>query len=292
LVLGAAAAVIVGGAALVSWVVGLAAAVFVVVAMIERARGHALARADELAREVAQVEPLIAMHARVPLRRALPPLREFAIAPDLALDLYERVLDERPAVVVETGSGASTVVIAYALEQVGRGHLWALELDPRHAETTRAELARHGLSRWATVVDAPLAPIELDGATYRWHDVAALDALGLAPIDLVFDDGPPRRLGPMLRYASLPVLAPRMSAGATFVIDVIGDEERAILARWRARHPELAQTFVASKKGHVIIRRASGPAREGARAARRDRDPRSAGSSAPSEATALRARGS
>jgi hypothetical protein len=61
----------------------------------------------------------------------------------------------------------------------------------------------------------------------------------------------------MLRYASLPVFAPRLAPGATFVLDVVGAEERAILDRWRARFPELAQEHLDTKKGNVIIRRRS-----------------------------------
>lgn len=251
--MGGAAAALTASAMLISSELGVVIAVLVIVVMIERAREHGLARADELARELAQVEPLIALSARLPARRPLPPMREFAIAPDFALLLHELVLDERPAVVVETGSGVSTLVIAYALEQLGRGHLHSLEHDPRHAARTRELLERHGLVRWATVHDAPLEPITIDGERYTWHATRALDGVGA--IDLVVDDGPPRHLGPMLRYASLPVFAPRLAPGATFVLDVVGVEERAILARWRARFPDLAQEHLDTKKGNVIIRR-------------------------------------
>lgn len=263
ILLGAAGAAAVGAAAIggtlvgpmAAVIAGVAAAVFVVVFAIERAVAGLAARLDDLARDLAQTEPLIALSRWLPTRRPLPPMREFAIAPDFALVLAELVHDEAPAVVVETGSGVSTLVIAYALERLGRGHVWALDHDPRYAARTRAELARHGLTTWATVVDAPLEPLDLDGERHTWHARSALDGIG--PIDLVVDDGPPRYLGSMLRYASLPVFAPRLSPRATFVLDVIGDEERAILARWRTRFPELAQELHASRKGHAILRRSS-----------------------------------
>src|SRR4029077_7618180 len=100
-------------------------------------------------------EPLLALRERLVTRRPLPAMRGFAIAPDFALLLTELIADERPELVVETGSGVSTLVIAYGLEKLGRGRVIALEHDAGYAAGTRAELERHGLSAYATVVHAP-----------------------------------------------------------------------------------------------------------------------------------------
>lgn len=233
--------------------VTIAAAVAILA--FELSRVHAtLARAiEEVAADVTQIQPLLALAQILPVARPLPPLQGYAIAPDCALLLAQLVADERPALVVETGSGVSTLILAYALQKLGRGRVVALEHDASHAQNTRAELARHGLTGFATVVDAPLEPIVLAGTTYRWYAVPALE--GLAEIDLVLDDGPPRYAGDMLRYASLPVLAPRLSPRGVFVLDVVGDEERAILERWRAELPAFTHQHLATRKGNVILRR-------------------------------------
>jgi predicted O-methyltransferase YrrM len=180
-------------------------------------------------------------------------MRGYAIAPDFALLLSELVADERPELVVETGSGVSTLIIAYGLEKLGRGRVIALDHDANYAAATRAELARHGLLGHATVVHAPLESIEIDGERHRWYASSAL--AGLPPIDLVVDDGPPRYLGDGLRYAALPALAPRLSPRGVFVLDVIGEEERGNLARWRKRHPEFVQQRLDTRKGNAILRR-------------------------------------
>jgi hypothetical protein len=244
------------GGALAWWLAGALGLAIVAVAAVVfelgRIRATVVRRLDELAADIAQVEPVVALAARLATRRPLPPMRGFAIAPDFALVLTELIADERPELVVETGSGVSTLVIAYGLEKLGRGKVIALEHDPRYAARTRAELERHGLAGYATVVDAPLEPLEIDGERYRWHARRALD--GLPPIDLVVDDGPPRYLGDGLRYAALPEFAARMSPRGVYVLDVIGDEERANLARWRRRFPNLRHEIVASKKGHAILR--------------------------------------
>ncbi|HEU4728856.1 MAG TPA: class I SAM-dependent methyltransferase [Kofleriaceae bacterium] len=233
----------------------LAAGVAITAFELSRVRASLDRRLDELSADVAQIEPLLALHGRLAARRPLPAMRGFAIAPDFALLLTELIADERPELVVETGSGVSTLVIAYCLEKLGRGRVVALEHDAGYAAATRAELERHGLSSYATVVHAPLEPLELDGERHRWYARAAL--ADLPPIDLVVDDGPPRYLGDMLRYASLPVLASRMAPRGVFVLDVIADEERAILARWSQELPEFRQLRLDTKKGNAILRRAA-----------------------------------
>lgn len=233
--------------------IAIAAAVAVLAFELTRAVATSARRFDELAGDLAQTQPLLELARILPTRRPLPPLHEYAIAPDAALLLADLVARERPKLVVETGSGVSTLVLAYALEKLGEGgRVVALDHDPAFAASTRELIAAHGLDKLATVVDTPLEPIEIRGEQHRWYATRALAELG--PIDLVFDDGPPRQVGPMLRYASLHVFADRLAPGGTYVLDVVGPEERAVLARWRRELPELHQELLATKKGNVVIR--------------------------------------
>ncbi len=235
-------------------VVAIAAAAAVVAFELARVRQALDRRFDELDADVAQTQSLLELARVLPTRRPLPAMRGYAIAPDFALALAELVERDRPTLVVETGSGVSTLVLAYALERLGvGGRVIALDHDPGYATATRELVHAHGLDAYATVIDAPLEPVDIGGEHHRWYATRALAEL--ADIDLVVDDGPPRIVGPMLRYASLPLLAPRMRQNGRFVLDVIGDEERSTLARWRRELPEFEHEHVASKKGHVLIRR-------------------------------------
>jgi predicted O-methyltransferase YrrM len=235
--------------------VAIAGAAAVLTFELSRVRVTLERRVSELEEEVAQTQPLLQLHAMLATRRPLPQMRGYAIAPDFGVMLAQTIADEKPELVLETGSGVSTLIIAYALEKLGRGRVVALEHDPEYARRTREELQRHGLERLATVVDAPLEPTRIGGREYRWYAQRALDDLG--EIDLVVDDGPPRYVGDMLRYASLHVLSRRMSPRGLFVLDVVGEEERTILDRWRAELPELRQERLDTKKGNVLIRRAA-----------------------------------
>lgn len=250
LVAGATAYAIEPGLGTVCAIAGAAGVIAFELSRVSKTLVHRLRFLDA---DLAQTEPLIALYDHLGARRPLPALRGYAISPDFALVLMQLVDDLRPELVVETGSGVSTLVIAYRLERLGRGRVVALDHDPVHAARTRAELARHGLSAYAQVVDAPLAPVTVGNDEVRWHATAAL--AGLDGIDLVLDDGPPRELGAWLRYASLPLLAPRLSARGVFVMNMLGAEEHSVLARWHAELPAFHQEVFATKKGHAILAR-------------------------------------
>jgi predicted O-methyltransferase YrrM len=232
--------------------VTFAAAVAIVGYELGKVRGSLVRRLDQLEADIAQTQPLLQLQTMLATRRPLPAMTGYAIAPDFGVMLAQLVADEKPELVVETGSGVSTVIVAYALEKLGRGKVIALEHDPDYARRTRELLALHGLERFAQVVDAPLMPVEVGGATYHWY---ALDALPAGQIDMVIDDGPPRYAGDMLRYASLPLLSRRLSQRGLFVLDVVGDEERTILERWKRELPEYRQERLPTKKGNVVIQR-------------------------------------
>jgi predicted O-methyltransferase YrrM len=232
--------------------IAVVVALFVVLVELGRLRAGVERRLEEVEADVAQMEPLLMLGSRLRPRRPLPPMRGYAIAPDFALMLTNLVADERPELVVETGSGVSTLVIAYALEKLGRGQVVALEHDAGYADKTRAEIERHGLSRYAKVVHAPLEPLEVSGEHHVWYARSALD--GLKNVDLVVDDGPPKYLGKMLRYASLPMFIKRLSPRGLFVLDAIGEEEPKVIARWKANYPHMSFEQLATKKGNLVAR--------------------------------------
>jgi hypothetical protein len=161
----------------------------------------------------------------------LPPMRSFAVSPDLALDLARRVLDGRAATIVETGSGVSTLVIALALQRrASGGHGWALEHDASYAERTRALLEHYGCGEFVTVVHAPLVPVTVDGASYPFYDVERLPVSG---IDLLFIDGPPATSNPRARFPALHVFRPLLDPSAVIVLDDADrPDERGIVEEW------------------------------------------------------------
>ncbi|MGW9555293.1 class I SAM-dependent methyltransferase [Nocardiopsis sp. NPDC055551] len=189
----------------------------------------------------------------------MPPLRGWAASPDV-LRVLVRVIDrDRPELVVECGSGSSSVWIGYALRKAGAGRLVAIEHDARYAELSRALVATHALEDIVEVRHAPLTPVPAEladgvSAEVPWYDTEALS--DLKGVGLVFVDGPPAATGPEARHPAVPALLPACTDSAVFVLDDADrDEERALGDRWLAAHPELTRVEEATEKGaHVFTR--------------------------------------
>jgi predicted O-methyltransferase YrrM len=156
-------------------------------------------------------------------------------------------------VILECGSGVSTIVLARCCELNKAGHVYSLEHLPGYAETTRSELIRQELGHRADVLEAPLVPHELGGATWSWY---SLEKLPDVEVDMLVVDGPPRDTGPLARYPAGPLLLPRLRAGAVaFLDDGHEDHVQGALARWARETAGLSTEMVDCEKGCVIVRR-------------------------------------
>jgi hypothetical protein len=196
-----------------------------------------------------QLEALLNLHAMVPVRRALPFSRGWAASPDLLLSYVDGILERRPSLVVECGSGLSTLWAALALESLGgQGKVVALEHNPSYREDTLAALEKHGVSHRAEVRLAPIETTVIDGQPWPWYDTQALN--GLSGIGVLFVDGPIGALGPQSRYPALPLLRDALAPGALILLDDADrPEEREVLAHWRTDWPELAGEELTFEKG-------------------------------------------
>jgi len=167
----------------------------------------------------------------------LPVVAGWALDPTALFWLVDHVDRARPQLVVECGSGTSTLWIALALRRNGSGRVVSLEHSEEFAASTRELLERHGLSDWAQVLTAPLVPVETARGTFPWYEI---DPASLGPIDLLFIDGPPAATGKHARYPALPVLGGQLAQGAVVVLDDAGrDDEREVLKRWLAEDERL-----------------------------------------------------
>jgi predicted O-methyltransferase YrrM len=186
---------------------------------------------DRLLRaQTGEVEALVQLFQGFTPRAPMPSSGGFALNPTDLLDLLHLIRTRRPKLVLELGSGTSTVWIAYALEQAG-GRLVSLDHDPGYAEKTRSALAAHGLTEVAEVRDAPLRPVVVDGRSFPWYDTDAL--ADLRDVDLLLIDGPPEKTGPDARYPAMRVVEDRLADAATVVFDdAHRQDEQVALRKW------------------------------------------------------------
>lgn len=119
-------------------------------------------------------DPVLDAAQRDSRQAGLPPIE---VTPNQGklLNLLARMMGARRLLEVGTLGGYSTIWLGRALPPGGR--LVTLEIEPRHAEVARANLARAGLAETVDVVIGPAA-----------ETLARLADEGAEPFDMVFID--------------------------------------------------------------------------------------------------------
>jgi predicted O-methyltransferase YrrM len=200
----------------------------------------------------ALIEGLLATYSTINRESPLPPLRGWAVSPDLAALLATVIADEKPSTILETGSGISTLIMGLALRRNGHGRIVALEHDAAYAAKTESLIEGYGLGDIAQVAFAPLTAYELGGTEFVWYDLANIDLPEGA--DLLFIDGPPRTVGPLARYPALPLLRTLIHPGTLIVVDDTNrSEEVEMLSRWNQEFGPLDIEFLPHEKGTAFF---------------------------------------
>lgn len=181
-----------------------------------------------------------------PLTRLPVKLGGWAITASFLDRLVREIYLREPSLIVECGSGSSTIVAAACLRDLGQGRVVSLDHDEHYAQRTRALLALHDLDEWATVVTAPLRPYTLHGEEWLWYDFDVSAHVDQS-IDMLVVDGPPEATRPLARYPAVPLLAFQF-ADDVFVILDDGDraDEEVIAHRWQE---ELGGVLTVDRRG-------------------------------------------
>jgi predicted O-methyltransferase YrrM len=178
-------------------------------------------------------------------RDDLPATDGWAGSPGLLLTLVDEVEQAQPRLVVEFGSGLSTLVLARALAlHVPGARLLSFDHEAGFAEITRRRLAALGLS--ADVRHAPLASAAVHGTPGEWYDHGQLPQ----GIDLLLIDGPPAWLREGARAAAGPAAFPQLAPGGVVLLDDADRPgERANAAQWARDFPDIAWARIGRAKG-------------------------------------------
>ena len=215
-------------------------------------------RADvpkEIKQTFSQLEALQTLNKVLSPTDLLPPTRGWAASPDLLMVLVDLVISKRPSLVVECGSGASTLWIALALRRFEiDGRIVSLEHDPVFGGKTRDLLARHQVLDLVEIRDAPLESFSVDGDNYSWYAARAWE--DLKEIDLLFVDGPPAATGHRARYPGLPLLSESLSPVATIVLDdLIVPDMQEVLRLWLDAYPDFDSEILPLEKKAAVLSR-------------------------------------
>jgi predicted O-methyltransferase YrrM len=195
-------------------------------------------------------EAKLALLDRLGLARdALPNLGSWKADTGLLALLADHILEHRPRLVVEFGTGASTLILARALQMAGGGKLISFEQHPEFVVATGKWLAEHGLEADLRAVPLRRAP---GGWPGLWYDHGPLPR----DIDLLLIDGPPWTIHPFTRGAAA-TLFERIAPGGTIMLDdAARPGERVVARRWKRQWPEFGFELVKTgAKGTLVGRR-------------------------------------
>lgn len=163
--------------------------------------------------------------------------------------LVDTIEAARPRVVVELGAGASSLVVARALQKHGGGKLISCDQHRDFIVKTRAWLNEHGVD--ADMRATPFKPSP-NGWPGIWYDPGTLPN----EIDLLIVDGPPWSIHPYVRGAA-DSLFDRISVGGIVLLDdAARPGERVVARKWRKRWPDFSFELIqVGTKGTLVGKR-------------------------------------
>jgi predicted O-methyltransferase YrrM len=207
--------------------------------------------AHRLERAVRSADDSAALSAS--LQNAAPIFGRWAVEGDFA-GMIARELERSQQLVVECGSGVTSLVIANQLRQNGSGRLISLEHDAGYAKRCTALLQRAELGDFARVVEAPLRRQQVGERTVDWYDrLVVEEAVGGGEIDVLVVDGPPQ-ISLWARWPALEVLYPRLAEEAVVLMDD-GRTQQTTAHAWVERFPDLDLYWIDTVKGTWLLTR-------------------------------------
>ncbi|MCI0471015.1 MAG: class I SAM-dependent methyltransferase, partial [Candidatus Aminicenantes bacterium] len=201
-----------------------------------------------------QMESFVALNDLIKPKMPLPPLRkDWAPCPDFLKTIAAYIYKNKPRLVLEAGSGASTLVIAYCLTRLGGGRLVSLEHEKKFCSQTEANLHVHDLDKRAEVLYTPLKQYDINGKKWLWYEIDNITFP--ESIDLFIIDGPPQDVQDKARYPALPLLFQRLKTGTAIIMDDGNRKaEREIVKLWLEEFKNISAEYIDLERGAYILR--------------------------------------
>ena len=213
---------------------------------------------DEIRTSYKQLEILIPLFNDLKITKRLPNTRGYAASPDYIYKIKETIEKNNPNLILEAGSGVSTIIAAYCIKKTGKGKIISLDHSEKYANQTRDELKKHNLSKFADVFHAPLKKYNLNNnKSLIWYDI---DNCKIKEnIDLFVIDGPPKNTknSKFPRYPAIPLMLDKMKVGSTIILDDARREnEQKTLELWKKEYSSFEFNYLDDNdKGIAIIKK-------------------------------------
>jgi predicted O-methyltransferase YrrM len=198
-----------------------------------------------------QMQSLFSLYQTLNFKAPLPSLTGWAASPELLTQIMIQIKRRNPGLVVELGSGASTIAIPYMLEKWGNGKIVSIDHDGDFGELTRQSIELHEHKN-VDVIVTPLVKHVVKDDSYTWYDVS--NVTYPSKIDILLVDGPPEQTNPLARYPALPLLWDHLADDALILMDDADrTHERKIIRRWTTEYPVSVVQMASSLKGFAVL---------------------------------------
>lgn len=203
--------------------------------------------------EYRQLEAFIVITKVLDLSAPLPQLRHWAASPDflaLTLNLILKA-DKKEIVIIECGSGSSTIIMGLALKQKNLGRLIAIEHNAKYAADTLENIKLHSLESNVDVLVCPLVDCMIGTEHHLWYDVG--DIFSNIICDFLIIDGPPADTT-YARYPALPLLSGTFKESTLIILDDGARlEETTTVSRWSDEDRVNNIRYFETEKGAYVL---------------------------------------
>ena len=204
-----------------------------------------------------QTESLLAIYNRLPTLKLLPPTRGWVGSPDFLAKISELIIKKKPSLILETGSGVSTIVIGAALEANKKGKVISLDHNEFHSKVTKSNIELNDIVDQTEVMFSGLVEYDINGQNWKWYDTNLLEFS--EKIDMLIIDGPPGSTQSLARYPAVPLLHHYFSDKMIILLDDANrKDEVVIVQKWIAfleanSFKVVSSTFERFEKGLVLL---------------------------------------
>lgn len=198
------------------------------------------------------LETYHALRQKLGFTNNLPYTKDWSAAADFLELIADYCLSTKPHTIVECSSGLSTLILARCCEINQCGKVISLENGKEYAVNSRETINKYTLDDYATIIDAPLCNIQIQGNNYQWYQT---EKNRLPKIDLLIIDGPNGYIQKNSRYPALPILYPFFAEQCTvFLDDAAREDEQEIITQWRQLYQPVAYEYIETERGCAVLK--------------------------------------
>jgi len=198
------------------------------------------------------LETYHALRQKLGFTHNLPYTKDWSAAADFLELIADYCLATQPLNIVECSSGLSTLILARCCKINQYGKVTSLENGKEYASNTREIISKYSLDDYATIIDAPLCNMKIQGNDYQWYQTTKNS---LTNIDLLIIDGPNGYIQKNSRYPALPILHPFFAEQCTvFLDDAAREDEQEIVAQWQQQYQPTSYEYIETERGCAVLK--------------------------------------